>query len=668
MLRAVLSLAIAAIVLSGCSQSDDTDVPGPTPRELLFDISLPNHIRLSPAGEWVSFIQNYRGVPNIWLKPADESSPPRPLTTFSYPGVQRHVWHASSKYLLFLRQTSGADDVRPYVYDLKRQEVRSLLGNTGQQARFLTVSDRYPDSVYLLTNTRQSGQFDIYRADLETGASLLVHQDDLGANGYFSGPDLEPLIAQIPKRDGGFEWRMRTPDGAWRLWGRVAPLDALNTRITNVSRDGQRIYVASSIGRKTSAFLEFPTIGRFEPSAGRLLAAQDAYDFLDATYHPLLHTPLVAEFATPRPSWVPIDSAYTTKVLGMRASGSGQLRIVDAAKSVERWLIAHDNAAQPSTWGVFDAETAQKIVLFPQQDALMAQQAAIETLAVKIPVGDEMRDGFLTIPLGQTLDRSGKLDKPSPAVIDLRGPLASRDGWSYRPVHQWLASRGVAVLSLNHLGSTGQGKSHLLAGADAPVAADIAAAAAWLKRSGIASDKLGLVGSGLGARIGLAWAKEAETQPNCIALANPAIDLAPLTESLPDEMSGMIRLLQKLPGVTPGGAAMPAKATPIMIAQGVKNRRQPYSAALDWAKDAEAAGHMVTFLSVTRAAEQFYHGSDARAVMAVMEAFLAPCLGFDPEPLTYEDFKDAGVRLQMGSADLIAQVSKAKAVPKLTSR
>lgn len=668
MLRAALFLAVCAIGLSACSDDEDAAAPGPTPRELLFDISLPDHVRLSPAGEWVSFIQNYRGVPNIWLKPATQTAPPRPLTTFAYPGVQRHVWHASSNYLLFLRQTPDADDVRPYVYDLKRQEVRSLLGNTGQQARFLTVSDTYADSVYLLTNTRQSGQFDIYRADLETGASLLVHQDDLGANGYFAGPDLQPLIAQIPKPDGGFEWRMRTSDGAWRLWGRVGPQDALTTRITNVSRDGKLVYVASSLGRETTAFFEVPVGDVFKPGAGKLLAAQDDYDFLDAAYHPMLHTPLVAEFATPRPSWVPLDATHTTKVLGMRASGSGQLRIEDAAKSVERWLIAHENASQPPTWGVFDAETAEKIALFPAQDALMAQQAAIETRAVKIPVGDQVRDGFLTIPLGKALNADGKLEAPVATVIELRGALASQDRWSYRPVHQWLASRGVAVLSLNHLGSAGQGKTHLLAGADAPVVGDIAAAAAWLKQKNIASDKLGLVSSGIGARIGLAWANQAQTPPSCIATVNPAIDLAALTKSLPDEMAGMDSLLKNLPGVTPGKAALPSKATPILIVQGEKNRRQPHDDALAWARNAQAAGHPVTFLSVTRAQEQFNHGSDARAVMAVMEAFLAPCLGFDLEPLTYVDFKNAGVRLPIASADLNARVSQAKVAPSLNAR
>lgn len=647
------------LLLSACSEDDASELPGPTPRELLFDVSLPSHVRLSPGGQWVSFAQNYEGVPNIWLKPVSESATGRPLTRFEYPGVKAHVWHPSGTYVLFLRQTPGSDDVRPYVYDLEDKEVRSLFGLAGQQAQFLAYSEAYPDSVYFLSNAVSANRFDIYRVDLKTGANLLVHSDDLGAVGYASGPDLDPLIAQIPQQDGGFEWRMRSKDGAWRLWGRVGPQDALTTRIENVSRSGRHVYVASSVGRNTVALIDLPTDGVFEPGAATVLAAQDRYDFLNATYHPVLQTPVVAEFATPRPSWVPLSKALTSQVFGMRASGSGQLRIVDAARSSKRWAIAHESTSQPAEWGIFDAEKAEKIVLFPKQDALMAQQAAIQTVPVKLDLAGGTRDGFLTIPLGRSLDADGQIEAPLSAVLDLRGGIASQDRWSYRPVHQWLASRGVAVLSFNHLGSSGQGKAHMLDVSSGALIADLEGAATWLKAKTISNGTLGVLASGYGARLALEWASTARDAPTCMALAHPALDIAAVTRSLPPRLSGLAGLIASMPGGDLGLAPMPPKQTALLIAHGQQNRRQTYQSVADWAQSVQQQGNAVTLLAAARAQGRFDAGSDARAVMAVMETFFAPCLGFEAEPLTLEDFKAADISLQIAPAALKQAADKA---------
>ena len=62
---------------------------------------------------------------------------------------------------------------------------------------------------------------------------------------------------------------------------------------------------------------------------------------------------------------------------------------------------------------------------------------------------------YLTTPLGK---------KPTnlPMVLLVHGGPWGRDTWGFNSLHQWLANRGYAVLSVNFRGSTGFGKQFVL--------------------------------------------------------------------------------------------------------------------------------------------------------------------------------------------------------------
>src|SRR5215470_18006397 len=51
-----------------------------------------------------------------------------------------------------------------------------------------------------------------------------------------------------------------------------------------------------------------------------------------------------------------------------------------------------------------------------------------------------------------------------PLVMLIHGGPYARDVWGYNGMHQWLADRGYAALSVNFRGSTGFGKAFVNAG------------------------------------------------------------------------------------------------------------------------------------------------------------------------------------------------------------
>src|SRR5262249_35689209 len=79
------------------------------------------------------------------------------------------------------------------------------------------------------------------------------------------------------------------------------------------------------------------------------------------------------------------------------------------------------------------------------------------------------RDGlnlvsYVSLPPWTDTGNTGHPDKPLPMVLLVHGGPWGRDTWRFHPIHQLLANRGYAVLSVNFRGSTGFGKKFTNAG------------------------------------------------------------------------------------------------------------------------------------------------------------------------------------------------------------
>src|SRR5690606_7097761 len=89
-----------------------------------------------------------------------------------------------------------------------------------------------------------------------------------------------------------------------------------------------------------------------------------------------------------------------------------------------------------------------------------------------------------------------------PLVLLVHGGPWARDSWGYNSLHQWLANRGYAVLSVNFRGSTGFGKDFLNAGNRewaGKMHDDLIDAVNWAVDKGIADkDRIAIMGGSYG--------------------------------------------------------------------------------------------------------------------------------------------------------------------------
>jgi dipeptidyl aminopeptidase/acylaminoacyl peptidase len=143
-----------------------------------------------------------------------------------------------------------------------------------------------------------------------------------------------------------------------------------------------------------------------------------------------------------------------------------------------------------------DVEPAQRLSLISRarRDLDTSRMASIDFQRIKARDGREI-PVWLTVPPGRKAGDKG------PAVVMVHGGPWVRGGhWRWKPMEQFLASRGYVVVSPEFRGSTGYGSAHFRAGWKQwgrAMQDDVADAARWAIAQGWA-DRLCIAGASYG--------------------------------------------------------------------------------------------------------------------------------------------------------------------------
>src|SRR5690606_32646235 len=138
-----------------------------------------------------------------------------------------------------------------------------------------------------------------------------------------------------------------------------------------------------------------------------------------------------------------------------------------------KWVVATAAASAPVRYYLYerageDSRAGGKLTYLFSNNARLENLAKQDLLQEMHPVAIEARDGlplmsYLTLPGGVETKEVLGVEVPVPAnpvpmVLLVHGGPWARDAYGYNSMHQWLANRGYAVLSVNFRGSTGFGK------------------------------------------------------------------------------------------------------------------------------------------------------------------------------------------------------------------
>src|SRR5262249_20228302 len=195
-----------------------------------------------------------------------------------------------------------------------------------------------------------------------------------------------------------------------------------------------------------------------------------------------------------------LNPAVATDLRFLRDNLGGTEFLVDSqSEDNDRWVVTAYGPKQPLSYFLYDRRRGVLGSLFGARPELAGYRLApMQAHVIKA------RDGlalvsYLPLPADQPAPRPAA---PLPMVLVVHGGPWGRDGYGFRPDHQWLANRGYAVLSVNYRASTGFGKNFRKARTPEHASKmhdDLIDAVEWAVREGIARrDKVAITGTSYG--------------------------------------------------------------------------------------------------------------------------------------------------------------------------
>lgn len=646
-----------ALGVASCGQRDHVRVPPVAApalitRAALFGEPARHGGQLSPRGDRVAFLAPRDGVTNLWVLSVDAMDEARPVTDERARGISRFQWAADSATLLYLQDDRGDENWRLYAVDTAGGTPRALTP-AGVRADILGVSAADPGAVIVTLNERDRAWPDVVRIDLANGQRTILQRNG-GPRGYASfllDRNNNVRLGVRPTAGGGADVVAFQPRGRTSVLFNIPFEDAMSLRLIAFEADGRSFLMFdSSLRANESAEARDRTaLVRVDAATGEktLLGEGERSDVVDVWLDPVSGAP--EAFATEylRRDWRALNPDAQADLDFLDRQITGDFSVVSRSADDTRWIVLEQSPTIPARSYLFDrtGPAGRRLTsLFSHRPDL--QQAALQPMN---PVEIEARDGlnlvsYLTLPAGTDANGDARPEQPLPLVLLPHDGPWQRDSYAFSAVHQWLANRGYAVLSVNYRGSSGLGKALLNAGNGqwgGAIQQDLLDATQWAISQHIAeSERIAIVGSGFGGYTALS-ALAFTDQFRCgSSFAGPAnlfalLDVSPLAERdglyarIADARveAGRNLLRQRSPLFHAARIR-----NPLLLAMGLRDPRLTRGESDQIAQAVRSRGAL-TYLVFPDEGRELVGLQNRLSYLAVLEHFLGDCLGGRVEPV-----------------------------------
>lgn len=600
--------------------------------------------RISPDGKMMSFIAPLDGVMNLWVAPLGDFDAAKPLTKDTLRGIGGHQWALNGRNVLYVRDTGGNEDFHIYSVGVDGGEAIDLTPYENIRGTFIASSHRHPDEYLIGINNRNPAYHDVWRVNVTTGEKTLVEEHDRFSQ-FVADLDLNIRLAVAPTPDGGQQVFKRGDDGDWQAFFRIEPEDALTSGPIGFTADNEHFLMLDSSGRDKTALLKV----NFDTDEREILAEGDEADISQLLVDPVTNDPLAFSVEHKKREWKALSDSVASDLETLRTSLSGSVSVMSQTEDNSLWMVASDSSTEPLTYYAYDRSAGELKKLFAARPELNALP-----LNVMHPVSIRSRDGlelvsYLTLPPHVDPDGDGRPDKAVPMVLAVHGGPWARDAYGYSSWSQWLSNRGFAVLNVNFRGSTGFGKAFLNAGNREWAAAmhdDLIDAVDWAVEEGIAlRDKVAIAGGSYGGYatlVGLTFTPD--TFACGVDIVGPS-NLVTLIQSIPPYWKPFLDTFTLRVGdisTEEGQKFLRSRSPlykadqiskPLLIGQGANDPRVKQPESDQIVSVMQENELPVTYVLYPDEGHGFARPENRESFYAIMETFLADCLGGRAQPM-----------------------------------
>ena len=643
----------AIIVSAAVAAADKSDAAAPAtnliPREVLFGNPERSSVGISPDGSMLAFRAPVDGVMNAWVQPVDGGEA-RALTSFSDRPISGLNWSWNSEQLLFSKDAGGDENFHVYVVDVAGGEFRDLTDIDGVRASIAAKSQERPDEVIINMNDTNPQYMNVYRVNTRTGDRTLVQENDAYL-GYILDDDWNVRGRASMNEDGDMVNELRdVGSDEWYHFMTIPSDEMMTTALTGFSKDGSKLYGASSIGRDKAAVVWW------EPKQGgadtpHIVFESDKADVSGGVANPDTYEPEAVTVNYLRPEWHILDQSIAPDIAALKKLDQGDFSVSSRTANNRTWVVAYNRDNGPPRYWLWDRDAQQGRFLFTTWPALEGAPLA-KMQAIEIPTRDGLiMPSYLTLPEGSEA-------KNLPMVLFVHGGPWGRDSWGYNPYHQWLANRGYAVLSPNFRASTGFGKNFVNAGDRewyGKMQDDLNDAMDWAVKEGIADpDRVAIMGGSYGGYATLAGlTRDPERFAAGVDIVGPS-HVATLIKSVPPYWKPMMKMFDDRVGSLDEPAYLDAISPlthveyinkPLLIGQGANDPRVKIAESDQIVTAMNTRGLPVTYVVFPDEGHGFHNPANNMAFNAVTEAFLAKHLGGQAEPIG-DDVADSTAQIR----------------------